>query len=84
MGHVDETLGLEDAGLPEGGLVECAVAGGEHVWVEEFDPLSVGRFGPPGRIAAVAGEESRSCEVEVNRPLVRCMWKAVRLPVFRL
>src|SRR5882757_388169 len=71
MGHVDETLGLEDAGLPEGGLVECTVAGGEHVWVEEFDPFSVGGFGDLTGIAAVAGEEVEVFgEIEVNRPLV--------------
>jgi hypothetical protein len=43
--------------LPEGGFVECAVAGGEHVEVEEFDPFAVGRFGNLTGIPAVAGEE---------------------------
>jgi hypothetical protein len=55
VGHVDEVFGLEDAGLPEGGLVEGAL-GGEHVWVEELDPFAVGRLGYLAGIAAVAGE----------------------------
>jgi hypothetical protein len=36
MGHVDETLGLEDAGLPKVGFVERAFAEGEHVRVPEM------------------------------------------------
>jgi len=67
MGHVDEAVGLEDTGLPEGGLVECAVAVGEHVWVEEFDPFAVGGFGDLVGIAIVAGEEVEIFgEIEVN------------------
>src|SRR5260370_5436660 len=71
VGHVDETLGLEDAGLPEAGFVEGAVAGGEHVRVEELDPFAVGGFGDLAGIAAVAGEEIEIFgEIEMNRPLV--------------
>ena len=71
MGHVDEALGFEDAGLPEGGAVERAFAEGDHVRVEELDPFAVRGFGDLAGIAAVAGEEVKVFgEVEVNRPLV--------------
>src|SRR6202042_3779492 len=70
VGHVDEALGLEDAGLPEVWIVECAV-GWEHVRVEELDPFAVGSLGDLAGISAVAGEEVEVFgEVEVNRPLV--------------
>ena len=69
--HVDEVLGLEDSGLPEGGFVERALRVADHVRVEELDPLAVRCVGDLAGVAAVAGEEVEVFgEVEVNRPLV--------------
>ena len=71
VGHVDEMFGLEDAGLPKGGLVECALCVANCLRVKKFDPFAVGRLGYLAGVAAVAGEEIEiQGKVEVNRPLV--------------
>ena len=62
---------MEDAGLPEGGLVERAFGAADHVRMEELDPLAVRGLRDLAGIAAVAGEEVEVFgEVEVNGPLV--------------
>ncbi len=44
---------------------------GDHLGVEEFDPLAVWSLGDLAGVSAVAGEEVEVLgEVEVNRPLV--------------
>ena len=71
VGHVDEVLGFEDAGLAEVGAVEGAFALRDHLGVEELDPFAVGGLGYLAGVAAVAGEEVEVLgEVEVNGPLV--------------
>jgi hypothetical protein len=54
VGHVDEVLGVEYSGLPEGRFVECSFSG-DLFGVEELDPFAVGRFGYLAGVAAVAG-----------------------------
>ena len=54
--HVDEMLRVEDAGLPEVGFVDRALAG-DHLGMKEFDPFAVGGLGDLTGITAVAREE---------------------------
>ncbi len=57
-------------GCQKSGSLRAPVAG-DHLGVEELDPLAVGGLGDLAGVAAVAGEEVEVLgEVEVNGPLV--------------